>query len=880
MDARLIRRFVVPACFLLSGASALVYETVWLRQILLVVGTTTGAVSTVLGVFMLGLGLGALWIGALADRVGSPLRLYAFLELGIGIYALLLPGIVTVATPLYVGLARSTAFSPGMLTALRVAFGFALLLAPTLMMGATLPVLLRFAQRGGARFGRDLGNLYALNLAGAAVGSILTGFVLIRVLGVSGAARVAVLINFAVALAAWIASRRPLESPPEDQGEPASTPEISTGVRGALWATVFASGLATMGFEVLWARILVFSFQSTVYAFTVILATFLVGLALGSALYARLETRVPAMAVLAYGQLLAGVSALLLAPVAGRPAALMESFSQSLGKSGGTWLLDMALVSSLAMLLPATLMGTVFPLGTRLLVSDLRQTGHRVGRAYLVNTVGCVTGSLATGFLLIPSLGLKGCLVAICALQASLGALFVPWLGPRRASRLVAAGASLAAVALAALVALRSLAGPSPFDGHLPTGSSVLAHHDDPGASVSVVRYPNDHRGLRIDGFDASTDTAASGYMAMMTHIPMLLHPDPKQLLVICFGTGRTAGSGLLHPGARIDVVDVNPSVFGFEALFRAANRGVALSPRARLILDDGRNFLLTTRDRYDVITSEPMPPRFAGVVNLYTREYYELAREHLAPGGLVVQWLPVHLMSVQESLNVLRTVMEVFPETSLWIHRATGIIVSSRDPGQKLDVGALATRMSEPALKADLAGLQVDGVRSFVKLYTLDPTTLGRLTASARPVTDDRPSLEFHEVSHRSPELVGTHWSDAAQALELLLRARTEAQVPLSGADDALIADLRDDHAAASFAVLGDLYLELQRPDQAKLQYQAGAERARRPRDRALFLFVLGDMAAAAGSPDEARRLLDAGLALWPDNVRAKELRQKLAGG
>jgi spermidine synthase len=359
----------------------------------------------------------------------------------------------------------------------------------------------------------------------------------------------------------------------------------------------------------------------------------------------------------------------------------------------------------------------------------------------------------------------------------------------------------------------------------------------------------------------------------------MLLHPDPKRLLVICFGTGRTAGSGLLYPGTRVDVVDVNPAVFGFEALFRDANRGVALSPRARLVLDDGRNFLLTSRDQYDVITSEPMPPRFAGVVNLYSREYYELARERLAPGGLVVQWLPVHLMSVQESLNVLRTVLDVFPETSLWIHRATGIIVSSRDPDQKLDLGALARRLSEPALKADLAGLEVGGVRAFVKLYTLDPPTLARLTAGARPVTDDRPSLEFHEVSHRRPELVGTHWSDAAQALELLLRARSGTQLPLGGADDAVIADLRDDYAAASIAVLGDLYLDLQRPDQAKLQYQAGAERARRPRDRALFLFALGDMAAGAGSRDEARRLLDEGLQLWPDNVRANELRQSLAG-
>ncbi len=877
------RKALVPVCFLLSGASALVYETVWLRQILLIMGTTTGAVSTVLGVFMLGLGLGALWLGARADRSGSPLRLYAYLELGVGIYALLLPTLAALASSPYIALARLATGHPGLLLILRVGFGFALLLVPTLMMGATLPVLVRYAERGAARFGRDLGTLYAINLSGAVAGSLVTGFVLIRFLGVRGATSVAVLVNLVVGLAALLWSARGpgavTATEPERAGSAPAVSLLPAGLRPALWVAVLVSGFTTMAFEVLWARILVFSFLSTVYAFTVILATFLTGLALGSALFARVEGRMPPIAVLAGAQLLAGISALLLAPVAARPTLLLEALSRWAGKTGTVWIAGMALSSAVALLLPATLMGTAFPLGTKLLVTDLRHTGRRVGAAYLVNTLGCVAGSLTTGFLLIPALGLKGCLAALCVLQAALGALLIPWLGLRRRQQAAVVAGILVVVPLAVLTALRSLQGPSPFD-HLPVGARIEAHRDDASGSVSVVRYQRGTRSLRIDGFEASADSAESGYMAMMTHIPMLLHPDPRRLLVICFGTGRTAGTGLLYPEARIDVVDVNPAVFAFEGFFRIPNREVARSPRARLILDDGRNFLLTSRDRYDVITAEPMPPHFAGVVNLYTREYYELARERLAPGGLVVQWLPMHLLTVPESLSVLRTMQEVFPETSLWIHRATGIIVSRREAPQTLDVGALRSRFADPKLAADLASLGVDGVRSLVNLYTLDPATLARLTARARAVTDDEPSLEFHAVSYRGSELMGNLAPDAVRCLELVLLGRREARVPLAGAPAEEIADLREAHAAASFAALGDLYLDVRRPDLARLQYLAGVEGARRPRDRALFLFALTQLAQADGRPDEARRLLEQGLALWPDNVRALALRHQLDVG
>ncbi|HET7295097.1 MAG TPA: fused MFS/spermidine synthase [Vicinamibacteria bacterium] len=865
-------------CFLLSGASALIYQIVWLKQLGLVVGTTTAAVSTVLAVFMAGLGLGARYLGGLADRSGSPLRLYACLELGIALYALALPRLLDAAGPAYVALARGATGSPATLLSLRIALGFGLLLLPTLMMGATLPVLVRYVAGGARRFGRDLGTLYAVNLWGAVAGCVVTGFVLIRFLGVRGATLAAVLTNLVVALLALVrssldrtAGSASLEAPGPE--EPTADPsEIS---RAALWGVVLASGFVTMAFEVLWTRILVFPFQSTVYAFTIILATFLAGLALGSGLYARLESRVPPLTLLALAQLGAGLTALLLAPVAGRPQALIDAFSNWLGFSGGVFLAAMALCSALAMLLPATLMGVVFPLGTRLLAGELARAGRSIGGAYLVNTVGSVAGSLTTGFLLIPALGLKTCLLGLCAGQALLGALFLTYCELPRRRRLRLLAGALAGLVVAVWAPLRVLRGLSPFDAveREHPGAVIEAHRDDATASVSVVRDPNGSRTLRIDGFDATGDDVPGGYMPMMTHVPLLLHPDPGRMLVICFGAGRTAGAGLLHPGARIDVVDINRAVFGFARFFREANHAVAESPRARLIPDDGRNFLLTTRERYDVITQEPMPPRFAGVVNFYTREYYALARERLRPGGVVVQWLPMHLLTLEESLRIVRTALDVFPETSLWLHSSTGILVSRAGGPLSVDVGMLQGRLARPEIAAALAAVGVNGLQGFTNLYGLGPTALARLTERVRPITDDLPALEFHPPRHRWVQ------TDLWLCLELFFRLRRGNPPPLTGGGPALLADLREGHAASSFALLGELYASLDQFDKARAEYAAGAAHAKRPQDRALFLFAQAQLAQAEGDGHGARRLLDEGLVLDPTNRPALDLRRQLGG-
>jgi spermidine synthase len=847
---------VAYACLFFSGASALVYEVVWMRHLRLVTGATTAAVSTVLAVYMGGLALGAFLFGRVADRSRAPLRLYGYLEAAIGAYALFLPWLLRESTPLYVAMASAAAGRPLLLAALRAGLGAVLLLLPTVLMGGTLPVLVRCVGRDVARFGRSLGFLYGVNLAGAVVGTVAAAFLLMPRLGIHGATLAAATVNLAIGAVCILYGARatPAEAAAAAVSRAAEAPPPAPfTARRLLLAVTFFSGYASMAYEVLWTRILLFAFTSTVQAFAVILATFLAGLAVGSGLFALLESRFDRWRTLAVVQSLAGALSLLFVPASLAALRVIEGLHAGSRGNERTIVVGMSLAAALVILVPATLMGLVFPLASRILAGDLARAGHGIGRAYTVNTVGGVLGSLLTGFLSIPLLGLKNSLLLLALSQMALGWAVVRASGfTRRRGQWVMAASALA-MALAVASALLLLRGPNPFD-HVPA-DTILAHRDDVTASVSVVKDENGGRDLRIDGFVASgadpitregapPATLRFGYMGLMTHIPMLLHPDPRRLLVICFGTGTTAGAGLAHAGAQVTAVDINPTVFAFAGHFAAANRDVARNPRARLVVDDGRNYLLTTRETFDVITSEPMPPRFAGVSSLYSREYYQLARQRLAPGGLLAQWLPFHLVSVGEAWAILRTVQEVFPDTTLWVHYGTGVIVARRDAPVEIDVAGLRRRLAQDPLRADMVRFGVNRAEDLTDLYMLGPDAVRRVTRGAAQVTDDRPFLEFHPSPYRTGSLVyGTWGADHAAALEIVYRLRKEDRLPLQAAGEDAPA-LSERHALFSHALLGSLYMDTRFWTEARQEFEAGLARSSTPASRATFVVGLDVLA------------------------------------
>jgi spermidine synthase len=875
-----VTRVLVYVFFLLSGASALAYEIVWTRQLTLIAGATTPAVSTVLAVFMGGLALGAALFGSIADRGRHLLRWYAAIEVAIGVFALVQPLLLDGMGGLYVRI--SDAASGASLIALRTTLAATLFLPPTVMMGGTFPILVRFAAQRGERLSRELGGLYATNLAGAVLGAFLTGFVWIRTLGMSGTLALAATVNLTIGLAAFLLSRRS-----GDAGEPshsapaAAAPSASLvpspGVRVLLMITLALSGFLSMGYEVAWTRVLVFPFGSTVYAFTLILVVFLLGLALGSAVFARLDPARHCLPALGLTQILAAAAALGLLPlVLMLPGWIRDHLP-------GRTTTDLPLLASAGtavaiMLLPAMLMGVAFPLASRMLVDDLSRAGRRLGAAYWINTTGSIAGSVLTGFVLIPLLSVKGSLIALAAVQVVLGLVLLlrPPLGRPRAA---AAGACAAVACASALVFGLAFRGPSPFD-HLFQQSRpgmappvVLAHRDDATASVTVVDALG-HRTLRINGFNAApeSDATGAGYMPMMSHLPLLLHGKAQRVLVICFGTGSTAGAVLLHPEVHVDVVDINATVLEFAPYFHRTNHQVDASPRARLIHDDGRNYLLRTKERYDVVTSEPMPPRHAGVVNLYSREYYRLARERLRPGGYLVQWLPFHLVSYADAVAIVRAVQDVFPETSLWLHSGTGLIVARHEAKIALDWPTARRAWSIPPLSEDLERLGVLGPAHLAQLFALDAASVREWVASAAPVTDDRPSLEFHSSGEFEYAAFGFYMVEQLRSLIAVHERRAHARVPVTGMASVEYDRLTEGLQVQNARLTGELLLAAGQPEEAARVFGAGLARVSESLQRAPFLCGLAVAARARG--DAAAHQTFADLCLAADaGQRAKLL-------
>ncbi len=847
--------------FFLSGAAALIYEVLWARQLGLVFGATTHAASAVLAAYMLGLALGAVLGGRWADRAPNPLRLYGLLEAGIGAAGLALPWAIARLPALYAPLAgREDGMGAG-LALLRFVLALALLLLPTLLMGATFPALVRVLGTAGAR---SLGRLYAANTLGAVAGTLAAGYVFIAWLGVSGTGALAASINLGVALVALLlagrsrdqgglpADARDLEPPPG----PASGPGFPATVPLALLAL---SGLTTLGTEVLWTRILVFPLWSTTYAFATMLAAFLAGLALGGALAARwLAAARRPWAVLPWLLGLLGLA--LLVPVAAIGPANM-GFTALQNWALGDRPLSMAvhIVAVFLLLLPQTVLaGAAYPLLLGAAAAGTRQIGAGVGRGLLVNTVGAAAGATAAAHWGIPALGILPTFAGLAVLWVALGIL----LGLRaragswaRALTSAAAAILLAALAWGPLAAAR----PHPFDDlpHLfPRGTRVLAYREGAESTVTVLELAGGYRGIWINGFEASGARGGLyAYMRLMAHLPLLLHPDPKDALVISFGMGATAGAAARHPLAHLDLVDLDPEVFAMADHFAAINRQVLRDPRVRTIVNDGRNFVALTRRRYDVITLEPMPPTFAGMVNLYSREFYAAARARLRPGGIMCQWVPFHLMSLDESLDVLRTFIEVFPQSSLWVHRGSGFVIGMAGERLAVDATRLAAGLRAPGIREDLAWAGVGGMVPLLNLLAWGPETLRAATAAAAVVTDDYPSLDFPEVPFRVPP----HWTlqDARleQALRVVSEWRRTDRPRIANLPAAVAAELAEYLEAQAQAARGAAALDAGRLDDAEATFRAGLGACRRDRCRAYFEFWMGLLAERRGDLPAARR-------------------------
>lgn len=801
-------RWILTVCFLLSGLCALVYEVLWVRAFTLITGRTVFSVSTVVAAFMAGLALGGFLLGRLADRMRSGrslLRLYGLLEIVIGLYAVFLPRMISGCEPLFAFIYRHASGSGYMLDLARVAVGFLLLILPTTCMGGTLPVLSRFFCRDRFdRVGLEVGRLYALNTVGAALGSFSAGFVLLPWLGPRLTLWMASATNGVLGLVVLgIAQSLPLTNHPLDdevlsfdrEGRPArrESEKAASSVPGkdrtndvlpivttsgitppgsASWRLrvvlliFFLSGCVALLYEVAWTRTLSLVVGPTVYAFSLMLTTFIVGLALGSFLAAKrvdrwggredgwslLCCRLSAL------EMLIGLTTLALLPVLNRLplvlAGVVRRYAEDFVRLQAV---HFGLLFGL-LLVPTLLMGMIFPIATKLYVREKRRLGEELGNGYAANTVGAIAGSLLAGFLFIPLVGTERTFHAGVGLNLLIGLLALLISRTRRRWDWIGSGLLLAIALLGYGFSPRwdpellsagaykyALYAESANLDLLLTRGDLVYYKEGVSATVSVRRQ-GDEMTLAIEGkVDASDSGGDMTTQKLLAHLPLLVAEAPGRVCIIGLGSGVTLNAALKHPIGRVDVVELSPEVVEASRFFHHVNERALEDPRVRLIITDGRNHLLLTAETYDVIISEPSNPWMAGVSGLFTREFFQLVYARLTDRGIFCQWLHSYNMSGRDLKSVLRAFQEVFPGASLWaLNENDLLLLGPKDRSFELHRERLERAFRRKEVSDDLKKIAIFDLDSLLSLYVMEGDDVNRFTAGVPPNSDDHPVLEF----------------------------------------------------------------------------------------------------------------------------------------
>jgi spermidine synthase len=759
---------------LASGTAALVYQIVWMRGLVLVFGSATLATSTVLVVFLGGLALGAWVWGRAADRhVGWALTMYGLVEVAIGLYAVASPWAFEGIEQLYLAAYPRLESRPGLYVGLQFMLSALVILPPAALMGGTVPLLARGVVGGGETV-QGVGALYGWNTLGAAAGAALATYGLLPTFGLRATVWAAAAVNLLVGAGALLldAVRRRTESsdlraPAHQSGvQPcAGTPIIGrpAGVEGCPLVLLLLgfglSGLAAIGYEVAWARLLGLVMGSSVYAFGTLVVVLLAGLGLGSVLYGRLRLD-PAGHLVAFGAMelflgLGGAASLLIAPHL--PFLLMRFFPV-LRDAFGWQIASHFVMAALIAFLPALLMGATFPAAVGSLGDGVARVGRSIGRAYGSNTVGTVVGAYLAGFVLIPTVGLRATIIVgvIANLIAGVSILLValPW--RRRWPFLAPALATLAMIVTLPPWPREVFAIGTGFFAPMFATTEGLAkglaelrllyYRDGFNTTISVDEAGG-HLVYRSNGkTDASTYPRDMANQVMLGHVPMLLHPGPRDVFVLGLGTGVTAAAVALHPVRRIDIVELEPAAIEAARFFDRQNRRILHDQRVRVILGDGRNRLLASPDRYDVVISDASDVWVAGVGSLFTQEFYQTVRARLNAGGVMVQWVHTNSLAEPEFRLLVATFRAVFPRMTIW---SSGIgdllLVGSVDPVPWVYDRLTRRFNATPGVREELQSAGIWHPAALFGAFVIGEDRIETLVASVRHAhTDDLPTLEF----------------------------------------------------------------------------------------------------------------------------------------
>jgi spermidine synthase len=839
-----------PFLFFLSGCTGLVYEIVWFKRFTQAWGSSSVAMTLVVATFLGGLGLGALCLGPRADRASRPLLVYGWMEIAIGAIALVIPLAIARLRLVAAWAPDAVSEHPAALAAVRFALTFVVIGPACVLMGATLPFVVKHLT---VRLGGGLATawLYALNTLGAATGCFLAGFFLLPSLGLGATNALAVAVNVLLGGAAVSIGRRaPIAT--ERTGEPRTAlreGEPTQRRASLLLASAAASGFAALALQIVWTRQLALILGGSTYAFTSVLFVVLVGIAVGSLIFRLWLGRLEDQGRVLGGTLLTlvggAVLGKLLAPEVTSAVAVLKPLRES-----EVWNSVVCVGASCALqLVPAVAMGVLFPWFVHAARFSRSSIGAGVGRVYAFNTLGTITGAVAATFVLMPRLGTSGSIVACLVLYFGVWIVLFPSENLRR---------SFVSGLTAVLMLLLTKLAATPDDPRITStgqfmygyqsaedaarNNKVLLHSEGSSCTVLVRELPSGFRALSVNGKTDASDGVDDMPMQLgLAYLPAFLHPSLRDVLVIGFGSGCTPGATLEIPGTRVTCCEIEPAVFAAAELFSHVNHRPHESPDLEMVFEDGRNHLQRTGERYDVILSEPSNPWLAGVSNLFTLEFYREAKERLAPGGLLAQWIQTYSISTEHYADIAGTVMAVFPECALLrVSRGDTILIASEralTPDSATLDRAQSIVSARSEIAADLAKhFGSDDVRSaLLRTLLLDTAGVRRLVAahgSGVTITDVNLRLEFEAPlalfgSSPTPPAIGRaifgavapgwfekrlrEWGCTSQHIVSLMELERVA-LELGAHDfvrrmaaDALASELGDDHFFVSSLIAGE---------------------------------------------------------------------------
>ena len=906
--ARRARHTLFGLIFILSGAAGLVYELIWVRQLYQFFGSTIHSVTTVVAAYMGGLGLGAYVLGRRADRQANPAALYGALELGIGVFGLLSPWVLRGIGAAYLALARGLA--PGLWagTAIKFGFAFVVLLVPTFLMGGTLPVLTRaFARDRSDELRGQLALFYGLNTLGGVLGCLGAGYLLIEFVGLRSSLLGTGAVNLALGAAALALARMPAAEPlvrvPVE--EPVFTADPGAATRRLATWLIGIVAFASLLYEIAWTRALILVVGSSTYAFTTILACFLLGIGLGS-LIAVGRGKPPRDLLIgaALVQSAVAVLASLLFPFFhALPVYVVATLQVSFFSPVALIALH-ALAVAVVVVPPALGMGVSFPLLAELASERAGATGSEVGRAYLANTLGSIAGAAITGFVLIHLIGSERTLVLGVVVNALAATALAWWMYRSRGGEGTPQVVERLPVALALLALVVTVATPSWSSRLLDRGAAVygrtqmdaddldrylrgygseqLFFTEGWNSAVSVWRDGN-QAWLKVNGKVDASSVADMDTQVMLGLLPALAQSQPRRAFVVGFGSGATTRTLADVPGvARIDVAEIERAVLRASRLFRDANRDVLADPRIHVIEDDARSALMLAETPYDVIVSEPSNPWIAGVASLFTKDYYRVVSRRLAPGGVFCQWLQMYRVTAGAVAVVVANLRAVFPRVEIWFSNASDLMVLASNDPIRWDRARVAAVLAPGTLSGQAARdwLQVASPDDLLGHFLLGSRgTAAFAGGAAFDHTDDTPGLEFQAARSLFAGFVARSVFDS-----LIVLKRTVGDslpdladwTPAPGAWQAAYAQaLPATEAAALAAARQALQLSPRNPSrEAGLGYVLFDRReyaeARVHLDRAL-----------AARHDDPNLLLTAGLTYLAlrDTVTAQELLERVRG-